>query len=138
MLYTVLTLMDEDSIQSCAHILHRGYQLERRKAGDQPWAPRGYGVPPRKLLIQTDCTRPTGAPFSNYHKSALQKLLEVISTLMQACRVKRSLRWRSTASWAFVAQADGGAVLLDGTFGFLVAQTFLYQKSLTEIVDFQL
>lgn len=57
---------------------------------------------------------------------------------MQACRVKRNLRWRSMASWAFVAQADGGAALLDGTFGFLVAQTFPYQKSLTEIVDFQL
>ena len=103
-----------------------------------PGPPETTESPPRKLLIQTDCTRPTGVPFSNFHKSALQKLLEVISTLMQPCRVKRNVRWRSTVSWAFVAQADGGAALLDGTFGFLVAQTFLYQKSLTEIVDFQL
>ena len=64
----------------------------------------------------------TRVPNRSYWRSSLNSV--------QAYRVKHKMHWWSMVSWAFTAQADGDAPLLDGTFRFLVVQTFLYQKSL--------
>ena len=129
MFYTVLTLMDEDSIQS----LHPSQGIptqEVKGAGGHPWAPRCYRVQARKFLIETDCTRPTGVLFQMFTKILYRSYCRSSLNSMQACKVKHKVHRRSMVSWVFKARADGSYPLLGGTSGFLVAQTFLYQKSL--------
>lgn len=125
MLYTVLTLMDEDSPELCS-VLPQGIPTEKEKGdGDQPCTEAG----PKAPYSSPELHRPAGVPF----RPCCSTILAWSS--LHSCKPAGGVTCAGVvASWAFVAQADGGAALLDGTLVF----SWLKQRSpaikiLTEI-----
>lgn len=116
---------------SRVRILHKGYQPKRWKGlVTNLGPPDATESNPGSSLFKLTAHAQQVCLFQIFMKVLYRSYCRSSLNSMQACKVKHKVHRRSMVSWAFKARADGSSPLLGRTSGFLVAQTFLYQKSL--------